>query len=136
MCLVLLNTVFSGSAVMPCQFHSIVFSPFVQFSIRRKLHVPCTQGTCQFRSFSPKAELGRKAALLPVLPISASGNTQYGATQASLLLGNGMVSITDLTPIDLHRETMLPVPLNKGLATSIFYSHHINCRWVFAKLLT
>lgn len=95
-----------------------------------------TETAGQFRSFSPIALLKRRAALLPVVPVPASGNTQYGATQASLLLGNGMVSITDLTPIDLHRETMLPVPLNKGLATSIFYSHHINCRWVFAKLLT
>ena len=85
----IVSAIFPSSAVMPCQFHSIVFSPFVQFSIRRKLPVPCTQGTGQFRSFSPKAELGRRAALLPVLPISASGNTQYGATHASLLLGNG-----------------------------------------------
>ena len=48
-----------------------------------------TETAGQFRSFSPKAELGRKAALLPVLPIPASGNTQYEPTQASTLLGNG-----------------------------------------------
>ena len=70
----IVNAVFSGnvlpcSAVMPCQFHSIVFSPFVQFSIRRKLPVPCTQGTGQSCSFSPKAELGRRVALLSFLPI-------------------------------------------------------------------
>ena len=29
----IVNAVFSNSAVMSCQFHSIVFSPFVQFSI-------------------------------------------------------------------------------------------------------
>ena len=29
----IVNAIFSSSAVMPCQFHPIVFSPFVQFSI-------------------------------------------------------------------------------------------------------
>ena len=71
-----------------------------------------------FPSFSPKAELGRKAALLPVLPIPASGNTQYEVTQASLLWAMAAA-------LDLHREVALPVPLHKGLAPSVLPPHQL-----------
>ena len=49
----IVNAIFSSSAVMPCQFHSIVFSPFVQFSIRRKLPGSSAH-------FLPKRSLGER----------------------------------------------------------------------------
>lgn len=49
--------------------------------------------------------------MLPVLSISASGNTQYEVTQASLHWAMAAA-------LDLHREAALPVPLHKGLAPS------------------
>ncbi|MCM1233951.1 MAG: hypothetical protein NC489_27915 [Ruminococcus flavefaciens] len=53
--------------------------------------------------------------MLPVLPISASGNTQYEVTQASLHWAMAAA-------LDLHREVALPVPLHKGLAPSVLPS--------------
>jgi len=65
--------------------------------------------------------------LLPVLPISASGNTQYEVTQASLLWAMAAA-------LDLHREAALPVPLHKGLAPSVFLSASAFAYAVFTKL--
>jgi hypothetical protein len=64
--------------------------------------------------------------LLPVLSISASGNTQYEVTQASLLWAMAAA-------LDLHREVALPVPLHKGLAPSVLPSASADAYAVFAK---
>jgi cytochrome b561 len=63
--------------------------------------------------------------LLPVLPISASGNTQYEVTQASLHWAMAAA-------LDLHRDIAFPVPLHKGLAPSVLPSASANAYAVFA----
>ncbi len=67
--------------------------------------------------------------MLPVLPISASGNTQYEVTQASLLWAMAAA-------LDLHREAALPVPLHKGLAPSVLPPHQLMLIVVFIKFST
>ena len=48
----IVSAVFSGSAVMPCQFHSIVvFLPSFDFLSNGKCQSSCTQGTRHFLSF-------------------------------------------------------------------------------------
>ena len=64
--------------------------------------------------------------MLPVLPISASGNTQYEVTRASLLWAMAAA-------LDLHRDVALPVPLHKGLAPSVLPSALASAYAVFAK---
>ena len=64
--------------------------------------------------------------MLPVLPIPASGNTQYEVTQASLLWAMAAA-------LDLHREVALPVPLLGGLAPSVLPSASAFAHAVFAK---
>ena len=80
-----------------------------------------------FPPFFLQVQLWRKAALLPALPISASGNTQYEVTQASLLWAMAAA-------LDLHRETALPVPLHKGLVHSVLPSASASAYAVFTKL--
>ncbi len=65
--------------------------------------------------------------MLPNLPVSASDNTQYGATQASLLLGGAAA-------LDLHRDVALPVPLHKELSPFVLPSASAYAYAVFAKL--
>jgi len=69
-----------------------------------------------------------KAALLPVLPIPASGNTQYEVTQASTLLGGAAA-------LDLHRDIAFPVPLHKGLAPSVLPSAKANVYCGFCRTI-
>ena len=96
----IVNAIFSSSAVMPCQFHSIVFSPFVQFSIRRKLPGSSAH-------FLPKRSLGERQLCCQscrfqrqAIPSTSRRKHQlYWAMAAAL---------------DLHREASLPVPFSKN----------------------
>ncbi len=67
--------------------------------------------------------------MLPVLPIPASGNTQYEVTQASLLWAMAAA-------LDLHREVALPVPLHKGLRPLYSPPHQLTLIVVFIKFST
>lgn len=73
------------------------------FSPAENASPPARRGQGISFHFLPSFAYGRKAALLPVLPISASGNTQYEVTQASLLWAMAAA-------LDLHRDIAFPVP--------------------------
>jgi len=101
--------------------------PSFSFSPTENACPPARRGQGISLHFLPSFAYGRKAALLLVLPIPASGNTQYEVTQASLLWAMAAA-------LDLHRDIAFPVLLHKGLSPSVLPSAKADACCGFAGL--